>query len=242
MVRRKLEADAGTGQQDLKRRRLLRADANDNVGLEQLLPVQRRSDLWRWPLRFFHRMEFNSSRCNFLAIAVDRLTGDGLDMITEFSGLGAPEFAGDFIAAEIGKTYPSPVNLRFRRACDILPSAREVLAMHTPCLCAPGCIMGDHLERTPASVMEECRMFYDEAWAKARQRISAGESKQEVYRSEGKVVFDKAPNKSEQQRSTKRTRHNKRTVKKQHVFFVCQGSGCVFPDANDWRRGVTILL
>ena len=42
-------------------------------------------------------------------------------------------------------------------------------------------------------------MLYDEAWSIARRRIAAGEPKREVYRSEGKIVFDKATNKNEQQ-------------------------------------------
>lgn len=121
-------------------------------------------DLFTWPAFFVDAILQKDNEDPDLGIGVNMVNKfhSGLHVVTDYSGVGSPEVACHFIhkalqnRAGSGYHIPPPC---FVRASDSDPDCRAVLLSHEG-ESAPGCVMGDLLERCPPLLLQEWKALW----------------------------------------------------------------------------------
>ena len=148
-LRRALVLDVST---ETKPCKLLRRLSSVN---ELSYGPQKRGDLFRWARMFCCKLEGNDSGVDFFRPLVDKLANGGCSIVTDYSGIGAPELAADHILAEARRREQTgkSLSLHFSRASEMNPVCQKVLLMHAK----SDCVMGDQLERIPPTLLHKAK-------------------------------------------------------------------------------------
>ena len=196
MARRPLEPGTSEAQPAKRRpRRQLQPEVGaGSTGRDggRLPEVFEPSDLWRFMCHFGHRLKHNVYGVDFLHVLIIVLCV-GCDMVTDFSGLGAPEIAGHKIVEYLRGHLSGgqEISFKFLRASDVLPVCRAALALHGCSLCAPQCIMGDQLSRVPEALLSKAESYWQAGLEYAAARIEDGEPAKSVYSEIGQDLFNR---------------------------------------------------
>ena len=131
------------------------------------------ADSFNWALHFIGSMYL----LGLLSIGIDlseRLLNrlrTGLQMVTDYSGMGCPEEALRLICKAFEEDVTAGVS--FLRAGDVNPICRAVLAAHQG-FTAPFCIFGDILQRCPPAILKKVQRISEKMKARARNAMARG--------------------------------------------------------------------
>ena len=145
-------------------------------------------DALMWPAHFSKAMQDNRLRCGFFERLVETL-GKGLDMSTDYSGVGQPEISMNNIVAhlrQIGMNVGQGV--RCVRASDISAVCRRVLLAHVD---GPEHVHGDLLHRVPDSFGLAVQQAVATCKEHAENMIASGERPAISYKWTGQMMEDK---------------------------------------------------
>ena len=116
--------------------------------------------------------------------AVTRLVGmckRGIDVFTDYSGLGMPDHVFNMLRCELLKQYPHEVTslecVRLLRASDVDEVCKTVLCRSVP---GPQCVLGNILARAPEPLLSKIKDMWSEANREFQAKLAQGEDRREL--------------------------------------------------------------
>lgn len=116
----------------------------------------------------------------------------GLNLNTDYSGLGGPEVALQQVLLAVQEERPSIQDcVVVSKAGDLLAHCRSVLLQHSG-PSKPKCVFGDSLDRCPPQLLKRVQNMQKAIWKRANTALAKGRAKREVIESLGNQFMAKA--------------------------------------------------
>ena len=208
-------------------------------------------ELFNWPDVFLAKLE---DKCSGAYQELLRKLRQGVAVVTDYSGVGSPEIALEFIVQALQKRCgqsddSAGLQLRCLYAADADAQCRRVLLSHSTGVAAPCCVLGNMLERCPQSLLLECEQMLDDYREQADNAITQGQVRRTVMENFGQEFVREACKlmfKSGQEQRTWCFRHQTsqcvqerpdRQAPRGHVTLAVAGVTCVDWSALGQRSG-----
>lgn len=151
------------------------------------------SETFDWPARFLQRLRekpFGIDSEDALVQSFRR----GQQILTDYSGLGTPEFALSEICNELQRNcWQLGHGCNCARASDIAQHCRAMLRFHTGSV-APSCILGNQLDRMSKAAHDQVLQLQAKIYRQFKEAVNRGIApKQKLQESYGRRFIHEAP-------------------------------------------------
>ena len=183
---------------------------------------------FEWPEQYAIALEAD------LLKQLDTNLADGVDIITDYSGMGCFEQALGLVVDQrrrAGIVFPDINNYR---ACDVAPVPQRVLLAVDGSM-APKHVFSNILDRIPTQTLRQLKDLEEGLQQELRHRIASGEELQAVREAVGKTLVDKVWDILERANSNEEAfclKHGRRCgldpppSSRRRLLVACAGSTC----------------